>query len=139
MPLFGRSKTAKEVPLSDFSWGQIEQFINDQWISLAGAAWDGFNHSGKGFLFVNFESEVTEYMPASNPHVADKRNAQWDDVRKMMKKYDPKNEVVLMFHHFVPGNTTTLLRATPKGMPPPMEASQLMLRLRKYGTGDEPV
>lgn len=128
MPLFGRSKRPKEVELSDYSVREIMEFIDERWIALAGHGWQGYDGAGRGFVFVDFEDGETKYIPASNPHIANPRDPYWGDVRNKMKKYNPESEVVVVFHQFVPGNTTSMQLSTPKGMPKPREAAQLLRR-----------
>lgn len=131
MPLFGRSKQPKEVPLSDFSMGHLRAYVDDSWISLAGIGWQGFNNAGRGCVLVDFEEGGTTYVPAANPHLANTGDTTWKDIRKKMKKYNPEKDVVVVLQNFVPGNTTAMLLSTPKGMPQPPEAFHLWLRVQR--------
>jgi hypothetical protein len=126
MRLFGRSKRPKEVALSDDSVQLIMEFVHHGWIPIAAAGWQGYDGAGPGFLFMDFEEDETKYVPASNPHISNPRDPYFADARKKMKKYNPKTEVVVVFHQFVPGNTTSMLLPTPKGMPKPPEAFRMV-------------
>jgi hypothetical protein len=136
MSLFGRSTQPKDVPLSDFSMGHLRDYVDDRWISLAGVGWQGFNNAGRGCVLVDFEEGGTLFVAASNPHLSDSSDATWKDIRKKMKKYNPEKEVVVL-HNFVPGNTTTMVLPTPKGMPEPPEAFHLWLRLQQAGAAQQ--
>jgi len=122
MPLFGRSKRPKEVSLSDHDVLRIMEFVDEAWIHLAAAGWQGYDGYGRGMMFLDFETNESKYIPASNPHVSNPRDIYFADARKKMSKYDPRTEVVVVMHHFVYGNTTAMQLPTPKGMPTPPEA-----------------
>jgi hypothetical protein len=94
----------------------------ESWIPLAARAWEGYQASGRGLLLLDYEDDTIRYVPAAMPEFAASREKEWRDAQRLVKEYDPKNDVVLMLNNFFPNTMTAVMQPTPEAFPTPPES-----------------